>query len=98
MAEQSFERDEFLLLAQREEDAPELHHRFLDRRSPLPLHGSWAGWLWERGLESGEIVSLQSVGVRAYRCSPVGDELKADLSEAVASGTLTVPDEEETDG
>ena len=59
-AEFGFEKDSFLLLAQSEEDAPDLHHRFLDKRSPLPLHGSWAGWLWERGIDNGEIVPLQS--------------------------------------
>ena len=42
LAEYSFERDDFLLLARSTEDAPALHHRFLDRRSPLPLHHSWA--------------------------------------------------------
>ena len=96
LAEHTFERDDFLLLSQAEDEAPRLHHRFLDRRSPLPLHGSWATWLWERGLETGEIVPLQSSGICAYRCSPVGEELRADLSRAVASGTLTVPDEETT--
>ncbi len=50
LAEFSFERDDFLLLAQEEADAPGLHHRFLDRRSPLPLHRSWQDWLWRRGL------------------------------------------------
>ena len=45
-AEFGFEKDSFLLLAQSEDEAPALHHRFLDKRSPLPLHGSWAGWLW----------------------------------------------------
>ena len=42
-AEYGFEKDSFLLLAQAEDEAPALHHRFLDKRSPLPLHGSWAG-------------------------------------------------------
>ena len=42
LAEYAFERDGFLLLAKSEEEAPALHHRFLDRRSPLPLHCSWA--------------------------------------------------------
>ena len=69
-AEYAFERDDFLLLAQSEGEGPALHHRFLDKRSPLPLHRSWAGWLWERGLENGEIAPLQSSGVVAYRCSP----------------------------
>ena len=34
-AEYAFERDDFLLLAQSEEEAPEIHRRFLDKRSPL---------------------------------------------------------------
>ena len=73
-AEYGYEKDSFLLLAQSREEAPALHHRFLDKRSPLPLHGSWADWLWERGIEEEEIVPLQSVGVSAYRCSPKAQE------------------------
>ena len=92
-AEYTFEHDSFLLLAQSEDDAPELHHRFLDRRSTLPLHGSWAEWLWKRGLETGETAPLQSVGVTAYRCSPDGKTLREDLSRAVASGRLPLPEE-----
>ena len=97
-AEYGFEKDSFLLLAQAEDEAPALHHRFLDKRSPLPLHGSWADWLWRRGLDNGEIVPLQSVGVSAYRCSPKADKLREDLSGAVASGWLTLPTEEVSDG
>ena len=92
MAEYAFERDSFLLLAQSEEEAPALHHRFLDRRSPLPLHESWADWLWQRGIEEGEIAPLQTVGVSAYRCSPDAERLRDDLSQAVAQGRLTLPD------
>ena len=55
-AEFGYEKDSFLLLAQSAEEAPALHHRFLDKRSPLPLHGSWADWLWERGIEEEEII------------------------------------------
>ena len=84
-AEYGFEKGSFLLLAQAEDEAPALHHRFLDKRSPLPLHGSWADWLWKRGLDNGEIVPLQSVGVSAYRCSPKAAKLREDLSDAVAS-------------
>ena len=74
MAEYAFDREAFLLLAQNEEEAPALHYRFLDRRSPLPLHRSWADWLWRRGLES-EVAPLQSVGVLAYRCDPDAERL-----------------------
>ena len=93
MAEHRFERDAFLLLAPSEEEAPALHHRFLDRRSPLPLHGTWAGWLWHRGLRTGEIKPLQAVGLAAYRCAPDAERLREDLSGAVASGGLTLPDD-----
>ena len=97
-AEFAFERDSFLLLSQSEQESPALHHRFLDRRSPLPLHDSWAGWIWDRGLASGEIVPLQSVGVNAYRCSSNSEKLREDLSYAVGSGRLSLPGEEASHG
>ena len=64
MAEYAFERDTFLLLAPGEDEAPALHQRFLDRRSPLPLHRAWAEWLWRRGLARREIVPLAVGGHR----------------------------------
>ena len=70
--------------------APALHHRFLDRRSPLPLHHSWAPWLWQRGLAQDEITPLQTTGLVAYDCRPHAAALKADLAHAVAAGTLTL--------
>ena len=93
MAEYAFERDVFLLLAPGEDEAPALHHRFLDRRSPLPLHRSWAEWLWRRGLAEGEISRLQSAGIAAWRCAPDAEALRDDLAAAVAAGTLTLPRE-----
>ncbi len=96
MAEYAFERDAFLLLAPGEAEGPALHHRFLDRRSPLPLHRSWAEWLWRRGLAKGEISPLQSAGVHAWRCTPDAEVLREDLSVAVGSGLLTLPRERST--
>ena len=93
LAEFSFERDDFLLLARSTDEAPDLHHRFLDRRSPLPLHHSWAPWLWRRGLRNGEIAPLQTSGISAYVCSPNSEKLRDDLSDAVALGTLTLREE-----
>ena len=95
LAEFAFEREDFLLLAHSEEEAPALHHRFLDRRSPLPLHRSWATWLWRRGVRSGEIVPLQSSGISAWVCSPNAEKLRDDLSDAVALGTLTLKEEKQ---
>ena len=95
LAEFGQESDSFLLLAGDESRAPALHHRFLDRRSPLPMHHSWAGWLWERGIATGEIAPLQSKGMAAYLCRPDGERLREDLSGAVASGILTLADGDE---
>ena len=96
MAEYAFEREAFLLLAPSGAEAPALHHRFLDRRSPLPLHRSWADWLWRRGLTVEEIVPLQSAGIAAWRCHPDAESLREDLAAAVAAGTLTLPRERST--
>ncbi len=98
MAEYAFERDDFLLLAESEDAAPALHHRFLDRRSALPLHRNWADWLWKRGQRRKEIVKLDSQGIVAYRCSPDSEELREDLSMAVGMGALTLPSEVASDG
>ena len=91
LAEFRFERDEFLLLAPDEGAAPALHRRFLDRRSDLPLPPDWADWLWQTGLRNETIVPLQSVGVAAYKCAPNHDLLREELSQAVASGRLSLP-------
>ena len=93
MAEFASGHDAFLLLAHEGDDVPALHHRFLDRRSPLPLHHTWAEWLWRRGLSTGEIVPLQSAGIAAYRCNPDAESLRDDLSRAVARGVLSLPEE-----
>ena len=94
------EKDSFLLLAQSAEEAPALHHRFLDKRSPLPL----PRLLGRTGSGSGasrreEIVPLQSRRrISAYRCSPKAQKLREDLSYAVASGRLTHCPREASDG
>ena len=44
-------------------------------------------------METGEIAPLQSSGVVAYRCNPDGKRLREDLSDAVASGRVVLPEE-----
>ena len=90
MTEYGFEKDDFLLVIRPGEDPAEQHHRFLDRRVSLPLHHSWADWLWERGLENGEIQELRSLSIQAWRCVPEPLQLESDLSQAVAEGILTL--------
>jgi hypothetical protein len=91
LAAYTCDRQEFLLLARTEEEAPALHYRFLNRRVDLPLHPSWAAWLWERGLNAGEVEALESLGVYAYRCRPAPRALQEDISQAVRRLVLAVP-------
>lgn len=86
-------RDDFLLLPRAVDEAPALHARFLDRRVDLPLHEGWADWLWARALAVGEAIALEAAGTLAYRCAPRPAALAADLSAAVAGGTLRMPEE-----
>lgn len=88
-------RDDFLLLPRTADEAATLHARFLDRRVDLPLHASWADWLWARAVAVGEAVALEAEGILAYRCAPQPAPLAADLSAAVAGGTLRVPEVQE---
>ncbi len=88
------DRRDFLLLAREPDEAAHLHYRFLNRRLDLPLHPSWAEWLWARGLENGEVEPLTSVGVHAFRCRPEPEALREDIGEAVRRGVLSV----QTDG
>jgi hypothetical protein len=89
------ERRDFLLLARSENEAPALHYRFINRRVDLPLHPTWAEWLWDRGCSSGETEALDSVGIHGYRCRPDVREIEEDIGAAVKRGRLTVPDEDE---
>ena len=65
--------------------------------APCPCTARWRDWLWRRGLDTGEIVPLESAGLLAYTCNPRGEELKADLSAAVAAGTLTLNSDDNND-
>jgi hypothetical protein len=88
-------RPDFLLLARSEDDLPGLHWRFLNRRADLPIHPTWAVWLWERAVRTEEAIPLQGAGVRGYRCQPDLPALEAAVSTAVRRRILTVegPDE-----
>lgn len=84
------DRLDVLLLVREQDVAAQLHFRFLARRLDLPLHISWADWLWRRGLEIGEVEQLESTGLSAYRCQPQSESLRADISDAVRQRELVV--------
>jgi hypothetical protein len=90
MAAYATDRLDFLLLVREQDDAAQLHFRFLARRLELPLHPSWADWLWRRGLENGEVEPLESIGLSAYRCRPQPETRRADISDAVRRRELVV--------
>lgn len=90
LASYTNDKRDFLLLPRGEEEAPMLHYRFLNRRLDLPLHPSWADWLWRRGLNSEEVEPLDAFGVTAFRCRPNPQRLQEDLTEGLRRGSLTV--------
>ena len=87
------ERPDFLLLKRPEDDAAKHHYRFVNRRVALPLHPSWADWLWNRALRSGEARALESHGLKAYRCVPDEAALASDLATEIGQGALRLADE-----
>ena len=60
----------------------------MNRRLDLPLHPSWAPWLWERALGCSEAVALDAHGIAAYRCTPDAGRLADALSLAVRANVL----------
>lgn len=87
------DRSDFLLLVRGQDDAANLHYRFLARRLDLPLHPSWAVWLWQRSVARGEVEELDSLGLRAWRCRPSQEALRDDIGKAVRRGELGVEPE-----
>ena len=89
-AEYTNPNDSFLLIARNEEEAPKLHYRFLDKRVTVPIHESWALWLWERGLENSEIIPLECLKIVAYWCEPKVSKLREDLTLAIQNGEISL--------
>ena len=91
MLEYNQEDPNFVLLAGLDSvEAMDRHLQFVNRRVTIPVHPEWKGWLWGRGLETGEILPLIAHGVSAWECKPQQDALKADISQGIRDGLLTV--------
>ena len=91
------ERSDFLLTSFTG-DKKELirnHYRFLDRRTELPIHESWAEWLWKRGLEGDEIRPLAGHNMTGYYCVFSAEQLREDICVAVKRGYIRIEKEAE---
>lgn len=82
------ERQDFTILANSEEQAVEMHYRFLNRKSPLPMLPEWGQRLWNKGLRDGQVKPLTSQGILAYHCSPNYAWLREDIEEDIRRGKL----------
>lgn len=76
-----------------EENIRFCYFSFLDRLVPVPLLRNWAGWLWKRGIEKGEIEPLDGYGLTAHECRVDLEELKSDLSRAIKEGELDLEED-----
>lgn len=81
----------FTLLSRNDRDPVDRYHLYVDRRTDLPIHPYWAGWLWSRGQVKNQTEPLESFGISAWQCRFVENELRDDLSAAVKSGLLNIP-------
>ena len=97
-AEYTNHSKDFLLLPHTEEQAPHLHYMYLERRINLPLHESWAQWLWDQGIANETILPIQSKGILAYACNPDEELLTEDVSEAISQRVLTIQENSQRDG
>jgi hypothetical protein len=78
----------YLMCRNSEEQIQPRYFAFLDRLVPIPLLRNWENWLWERGIEKGEIETLEGYRLSAYECRVDPDLLKNYLSRAIRKKQL----------
>ena len=67
-----------------------LYWRRLNALSKLPLHPSWAEWLWRTAMDNAEIELLEAHNVQVWLCQQPDDEkLSVELSQAIRLGQLS---------
>lgn len=88
-------RYDFLLTKLRhDQDMEMMHYRFLDKRTELPIHESWAEWLWKRGQSEDEIRELTGHNMEGYYCTFNQEALREDICKAVRRGQLRIEKED----
>lgn len=84
-------KESFLLLPRDSDNERELYYRYLNRRMTLPMLPEWADYLWKWGEQVEEIETLESIGTRAYWCTPSKELLQLAISDGIAHGQLEIP-------
>lgn len=80
-----------LLPEARQAEAEARFARFLDTRTPLPLHPSWARWLWATFQAEGWLTSLEGEGPwMGWEVHWEEELLTTLVTEAIQTGTLRV--------
>ncbi len=92
LARYAHDRTDFIILPRTEEEAKLLHLRYLNRRVEIGMLPEWADFFWARGETTGELKKLRGWGLTAYRATPDLARLRSDVSLALRTGALPVPD------
>ena len=90
-APQSLTAKDSLLLLRDADDPAQRFHRMCDALVTTPLHPGWAPWLWQWAKEAGAVQPLPTIGCQAWKVAIDEARLEQALSEALRSGTLTMP-------
>lgn len=79
--------------SEEKEKIPVAYYYRLNQMTNLPIHQSWAKFLWQRAEDSGEVKKLIcGGGVQVYLCkTPKQSRLLAEISEAVRLREVPIP-------
>jgi hypothetical protein len=80
----------FILLSRPPAETADLHYRYLNHRLDVPLHPTWAKWLFARADGNGEAKQIEGLGVQAWKCLPYPDGIARDIGYAIRRGDLRV--------
>lgn len=80
-------KDRFLVLCQ--DNGKELFFDLLQAKSDIPLHPSWADWLWHHLARQNQLVALETVvgDYRGYLAFIDRNQLMQDLAEQLSNKT-----------
>ena len=83
----------FLMLNREQDDAANQYYQFVSQRCHLPLHPSWAPWLWDWArMETGMVTKLVCVGIEAWLCRNRYELLEQNLCKAIQRSELPIPE------